>query len=153
MDRSTLLLAIETNSSPARPPSTSPSGWPDGTVQRCRSSMSESVRVPLRVPPVESHSDAAVLVADAVRRIQLSGLLASGRVRSGPGHAVGHLIVDEAATRGCGAIVLGSFRLRGVRRIAGHGVRDCVMRHTALPVFITPTALSFGRLVSRSVAP
>jgi nucleotide-binding universal stress UspA family protein len=94
----------------------------------------------LRLPPLESAEDAGVLVDRAVRAIERAGVPAEGRVRLGREDHVGDYIVEEALAAGCNAIVLGSLRLRGARRIAGHGVRECVVRGTPLPVIITPAA-------------
>ena len=100
----------------------------------------------LRVPPLESAEEAGALVDDAVRAIEGAGVPAEGRVRLGREDHVGDFIVEEASAAGCNAIVLGSLRLRGPRRISGHGVRESVVRRTPLPVIITPTALSCSRL-------
>ncbi|MGD0393592.1 MAG: universal stress protein [Acidimicrobiales bacterium] len=106
----------------------------------------------LRVPPMETAVQAEVLVDEAVKRLQTAGVKADGRVRSGRENDVGNLIVEEASTAACNAIVLGSLRLRGAQRIANHRVRECVVQHTSLPVIIAPTALSCHRLTTRSFA-
>ena len=106
----------------------------------------------LRIPPLESAEDAGVLVDQAVRAIERAGVPAEGRVRLGREDHVGDFIVEEASVAGCNAIVLGSLRLRGPRRMAGHGVRECVVRSTPLPVIITPTALSSRRLDPAALA-
>jgi nucleotide-binding universal stress UspA family protein len=107
----------------------------------------------LRVPPLESAEEAGQLIDRAVCAIEQAGVPAEGRVRLGRDDHVGDFIVEEASAAGCNAIVLGSLRLRGPRRIAGHGVRECVVRTTPLPVIITPTALSCRRLDPTTLAP
>ncbi len=106
----------------------------------------------LRVPPMETAVQAEVLVDEAVQRLETAGVKAEGRVRSGRENDIGNLIVEEASVARCDAIVLGSLRLRGAQRIAGHGVRECVVQRSSLPVIITPTALSCRRLTTRSFA-
>jgi nucleotide-binding universal stress UspA family protein len=105
-----------------------------------------------KVPPIETVTEAESLVDDAVRTIQLAGIGAFGLIRAGRDSDVGSLIVEEASTFKCSAIVLGSLRLKGAQRIAGRGVRESVLQHTSLPVCITPTALRFGRLTPRSAS-
>ncbi|MGA3146839.1 MAG: universal stress protein [Acidimicrobiales bacterium] len=105
----------------------------------------------LRMPPLETVMEAEALVDEAVLRLQTAGVKAEGRVRSGRENDIGHLVVEEATAVACNAIVLGSLRLRGAQRIANHGVRECVVQHTSLPVIITPTALSCRRLSTRSL--
>jgi len=106
----------------------------------------------LKVPPIETVAEAESLFDDAVQTIQRAGIGAFGLIRTGRDSDVGSLIVEEASTFKRSAIVLGSLRLKGVQRIAGHGVRESVLHHTSLPVCITPTALGFGRLTPRSVS-
>ncbi len=54
-------------------------------------------------------------------------------------------IVEVAAEEQCTGIVLGSLRLRGVRRLAGRGVRERVLRTSHLPVVVAPPALKCTR--------
>ncbi len=103
----------------------------------------------LRVPPLETVVEAESVVEDAVRRIHGAGIRAEGLVRSARSEHLARCITDEAAGGRCDAIVLGSLRLRGVQRLSGHGVRERVLQLSALPVFITPTAL---RVRSRSLS-
>jgi nucleotide-binding universal stress UspA family protein len=95
----------------------------------------------LQVPPLETMVEARALVGDAVAELGLDGIRAHPVVRSAGQHQVAGLIVREAATWACGAIVLGSTRLRGLRRINGTGVRERVIRSSPLPVLLAPPAL------------
>jgi nucleotide-binding universal stress UspA family protein len=61
-----------------------------------------------------------------------------GIVASVEPHHVARQIVDEAKACRCDAIIVGSTRLRGIRRIAGSGVRDRILRTSALPVLVAP---------------
>ncbi len=105
----------------------------------------------LRVPPLETTAEAEVLVEETVRRLQTAGIAASGAVCSAREHQVARRIVDEASSRRCDAIVLGSLRRRGLRSMMGQGTRERVLRMSPLPVVVTPPALGVGdRLVLRS---
>ena len=94
-----------------------------------------------RIPPLESVREARVLVEEAVRRLQTAGVAAEGEIITDRENHVARCIVDEATNQHCDAIVLGSLRLRGLQSIAGHGIRERVLKLSALPVIVTPTAL------------
>ena len=95
----------------------------------------------LRIPPLESAMEARMLVEETVRRLQTAGIAAEGEACSDRETNVARRIVEEAARRGCTAIVLGSLRLRGLRSMMGHGTRERVLKLSPLPVIVTPPAL------------
>ncbi len=95
----------------------------------------------VKVQPLESMQEAWELVEDTVEELQMDGINARPVVRSAGQHQVAGLIVGEAGRWACSAIVLGSTRMRGVRRINGGGVRERVIRSSALPVLLAPPAL------------
>ena len=97
----------------------------------------------LRVPPIETLADAHLLVDHAVLRMQVAGVATEGYFCSSR-EDVAKVIVDESSYRKCDAIVLGSLRLRGLHRMGGGGVRERVLKHSPLPVIVTPTALCSG---------
>jgi len=94
-----------------------------------------------RVPPLETSADAKVLVDEAVLRLRAAGVGADGRSRSARIEDVGVRIVEEASLWQCDAIVLGSVRRRGIDRISACGVRESVLRRSALPVMVAPAVL------------
>jgi nucleotide-binding universal stress UspA family protein len=96
----------------------------------------------LRDPPLETVTEAHVLVEETVRRLQTAGIAAEGEACSDRETHVARRIVEEASKRKCDAIVLGSPRLRGLKSIGGHGTRERVLKLSPLPVIITPPALS-----------
>ena len=95
----------------------------------------------LRVPPLETLAEARALVADAVEELGRDGIAARSVIRSGEPHEVASTIASEAAVWSCDAIVIGSTRHRGLRRINGSGVRERLIRRTVLPVLLAPPAL------------
>ena len=95
----------------------------------------------VQVQPLETMSEAWALVDDAVEELLLDGIDARPVVHSAGQHQVAGVIVGEAGRWSCSAIVLGSTRLRGVRRINGGGVRERVIRRSPLPVLLAPPAL------------
>ncbi len=92
-----------------------------------------------RVPALETVEEAERLVREAVFRLRLNGVPADGRVRSLRDQQVACGIAEEADWWQCDAIVLGSRRLHGVNRLAGHGVRERVLRQSLIPVLVAPT--------------
>ena len=95
----------------------------------------------VKVPPLETMHEAWELVDDAVEELHFDGIDACPVVHSAGQHQVAGLIVREAGRWSCSAIVLGSTRLRGVRRINGGGVRERVIRGSPLPVLLAPPPL------------
>ena len=95
----------------------------------------------LRVPPLESADEARALVQESVARINEAGIPAEGMIYTTREPNVAKCIVETADECGCGAIVLGSHRLRGIRRLAGRKVREQAMRLSILPVVVAPPAL------------
>jgi nucleotide-binding universal stress UspA family protein len=99
----------------------------------------------LRVPPIETIDEASDMVQQSVTRILRAGISADGLICTAREDAVARSIVAAAGEQWCNGIVLGSTRLRGIRRLAGRGVRERVMRVSPLPVFVAPPALRSGR--------
>jgi nucleotide-binding universal stress UspA family protein len=97
-----------------------------------------------RVPPLETPEDAEALVADAVFRLRMCDVGAGGRSRSSLRDQVAARIVEEAMFHECDAIVLGSRRLHGYARLSAQGVRERVLRLSALPLIIAPTCTVNG---------
>jgi len=98
----------------------------------------------LRVPPLESAAEARVLVEETVSRLQTAGIAAEGETCSEREPNVARRIVEEASSRRCNAIVLGSLRLRGLKSIMGQGTRERVLKMSSLPVIVTPPALNLN---------
>jgi nucleotide-binding universal stress UspA family protein len=94
--------------------------------------------------PLELQADAEQLVRDAVQSLSTLGIAAEGRSSSVFQDHVARRIVEEAAFWECQAIVLGSRRVRGIGRLSGRGVRERVLRLSALPVLVAPAAESRG---------
>ena len=95
----------------------------------------------MRVPPLESVDEARALVEESVARINEAGIPAEGMIYTTREPNVAKCIVETADECGCSGIVLGSHRLRGIRRLAGRKVREQAMRLSALPVLVAPPAL------------
>src|ERR1700733_3211423 len=90
---------------------------------------------------LETSAESGVLLDDALFQLRSCGLMASGVVASGTCSSVADCIVAEAQGWSADAIVLGSARRRGLRRIACQGVRERVVRASCLPVLISPAPL------------
>jgi nucleotide-binding universal stress UspA family protein len=103
----------------------------------------------LRVPPLETSSEAELLVQETVDRLQAAGIAAEGEACSARETQVARRIVDVATRRMCDAIILGSVRLRGFQSLMGHGVRERVLKLSSLPVIVTAPSL---RVDIRSMA-
>ena len=95
----------------------------------------------LRVPPLESAGAARDLVELTVLRMRDAGVAATGLVVSAREDTVAGRIVEVAVDERCTGIVLGSCRLRGLRRLAGTRVRERVVRTSHLPVIVAPPGL------------
>jgi len=91
-----------------------------------------------RVLPLESPIEAEDLVRHAVQSLGVLGVAAEGRSCSVLQEHVARRIVDEAVHWECQAIVLGSRRVRGIARLSGRGVRERILRLSALPVLVAP---------------
>lgn len=88
--------------------------------------------------------DARYLVDDATLRFRCSWITATGAARIAPTtttRCVSESIADEARRWGADAIVLGSRRRCGVRRVTSRGVREQVTRLSCLPVLTAPAPL------------
>ncbi|MGA3351558.1 MAG: universal stress protein [Acidimicrobiales bacterium] len=93
----------------------------------------------IRAVPLENLAEAQLVVEEALSYLRLAGLGAEGRLCSAPDEYVASRIVEASAEWQCGAIVLGSRRLRGLGRLSGRGVRERVLRLSDLPVITAPT--------------
>jgi nucleotide-binding universal stress UspA family protein len=93
----------------------------------------------MRAIALESPSDAQLVVEDALSYLRFAGIGAEGRFTSARDDSVAQRIVQEASEWDCNVIILGSRRLRGFGRLAGHGVRERVLRLSPLPVITAPT--------------
>lgn len=90
---------------------------------------------------LETGAEAGALVDDALLQLRASGVTATGAVATATCFSMADCIVDEADRWSADAIVLGSARRRGLRRIACQGVRERVVRSTCLPVLTAPAPL------------
>jgi nucleotide-binding universal stress UspA family protein len=97
-----------------------------------------------RVVPLETKQDADSLVADAVFRLRMLGIGASGRARAALRDRVAERILEESLFHDCSTIVLGSRRLRGCARLSAQGTRERLLRLSELPIVIAPTCRSHG---------
>jgi len=77
-----------------------------------------------------------------------AGVSAGGRSVSARERLVADRIGGEGLLMGSDVIVLGSQRLTGIRRIAGRGLRERLLRLSPLPVLVAPTPL---RMSARSL--
>jgi nucleotide-binding universal stress UspA family protein len=90
---------------------------------------------------METPAEACCLVDDTVLQLRSAGVTASGVVSTATCFSVAECIIAEAAVWRAEAIVLGSARRRGLRRLACHGVRERVTRFSCLPVLTAPAPL------------
>ena len=104
---------------------------------------------------METPTEARFLLDDAVLQLRCcgvtaTGVMATGVVATATSFAVAECIIAEADRWSADAIVLGSARRRGLRRIASQGVRERVIRFSCLPVLTAPAPL---RVASADLAP
>jgi nucleotide-binding universal stress UspA family protein len=104
---------------------------------------------------METPAEARFLLDDAVLQLRCcgvtpAGLTATGVVAIATCFSVADCIIAEADRWSADAIVLGSARRRGLRRIACHGVRERVIRSSCLPVLTAPAPL---RVASAELVP
>ncbi len=97
----------------------------------------------------ETPEEAADVVRTAVAELQAAGIRATGSVRRATCFGVAAAIVDTAHHRPADAIVLGSHRRRGLRRLRSQGIRERVTRLTAVPVLTAPAPLVVTHLPVR----
>jgi nucleotide-binding universal stress UspA family protein len=105
-----------------------------------------------RIPPLETVAESDDLVDDAVIRLRQTGVSAGGRSVSVREKFVANRIAEESLVMSCDAIVLGSWRLTGLRRFSGCGLRDRLLRLSPLPVYIAPAPLPTNASSLRSLA-
>jgi nucleotide-binding universal stress UspA family protein len=95
----------------------------------------------MQVSPLETAVESDDLVHAAVMLLRQAGVSAGGRSVSAPQKLVANRIAGEGLLLGSDAIVLGSRRLAGIRRLSGRGLRDRLLRLSPLPVLVAPTPL------------
>ena len=92
-------------------------------------------------------SDAAALLRDvhrygqellvkAAQRCEAAGVVAQTRLREGAGSNVGKVIVDEVATSGCDAIVMGTHGRKGASRLLLGSDAAWVAQASPVPVLL-----------------
>ncbi len=90
---------------------------------------------------LETSAEATVLLEEALLQLRSCGLTATGALSTATCFSVAECIVAEADRWPADAIVLGSARRRGLRRLACQGVRERVVRSSCLPVLTAPAPL------------
>lgn len=93
---------------------------------------------------VETAEEAISLVRDAVGRLQEHGIQATGLASVSNCFGIADYIAAEAGRWSADAIVLGSSRRRGWRRLFSQGIRERLLRLTCLPVLTAPAPLRVG---------
>ncbi len=93
---------------------------------------------------VETREEATRLLDSAVAQLEAAGVETTGEVFHASVFGVAPRIADAAEDFGADAILLGSHRHRRMTRIFGRGVRERVIRATALPVLTAPSPLKLG---------
>jgi nucleotide-binding universal stress UspA family protein len=88
--------------------------------------------------PLESRDEAELVVEEAVFHLRMAGVGAAGLVRPCFHRDVSRMIVDEANRWGADTIVVGGRQGRGPGRVLGHGIRERVLRRSALTVKVAP---------------
>jgi nucleotide-binding universal stress UspA family protein len=102
---------------------------------------------------VETGDEARGPVHDAVADLLAARLRATGVVCTSTSFGVAERIVAEAERWAADAIVVGSRRHRGCRRLLGQGVRARVIRLSQLPVLTAPAPLRVSRRPGRDKIP
>ena len=90
---------------------------------------------------VETAEEAISLVRDAVGQLQERGIPATGLASVSSCFGIADYICAEAERWSADAIVLGSCRRRGWRRMLSQGIRERLLRLTCLPVLTAPAPL------------
>ena len=98
---------------------------------------------------IETGDEACRPVQVAVTELLAADVRATGVVCTSTCFAVADRIVAEADRWAADAIVLGSHRRRGGRRLLGQGVRARITRLSQLPVLTAPAPLKVSRRVGR----
>jgi nucleotide-binding universal stress UspA family protein len=87
----------------------------------------------------ESDEDAATLVQAAAFDVQLNGTTASTAVLRAPVNTVASRILQAAYEWRAEAIVVGSYRDRGIGRLKGKGIREHIVRNSNITVVVAPS--------------
>jgi nucleotide-binding universal stress UspA family protein len=93
---------------------------------------------------VETAEEAISLVRDAVGQLQECGIQATGLASVSSCFGIADYIAAEAGRWSADAIVLGSCRRHGWRRLLSQGIRERLLRLTCLPVLTAPAPLRVG---------
>ncbi len=96
--------------------------------------------------PITTAQEADRIVTGAVLELLLAGVAVSGHVCVASCCTIADRIAAEAVAWRADAIVAGSRRRRGWRRLGSHGVRDAVTRQTGLPVLTAPAPLEVSAI-------
>jgi nucleotide-binding universal stress UspA family protein len=102
---------------------------------------------------IETGDEACRPVHDAVTDLLTAGVPATGFVCTSTCFGVADRIVAEADRWAADAIVVGSRRHRGVRRLLSQGVRTRVIRLSQVPVLTAPAPLTVSRRAGREGRP
>ena len=94
---------------------------------------------------IETRDQAAGIVTGAVGQLQAAGVEATGEVFTATMFDIASRIVRASEHFGADCLVLGSQRRRRLSRLTGRGVRERLVRATALPVVTAPAPLKVGR--------
>lgn len=94
---------------------------------------------------IETRDESTRLLDSAVDQLKAAGVDATGEEFLASVFNVAPRIADAADRFGADAILLGSHRHRRMTRILGRGIRERVIRETALPVLTAPSPLKLGR--------
>ncbi len=98
----------------------------------------------------ETEAEAARIVDRAVAQFRAAGVEATGEALLATCFNLAPRLADAAVDSRADAIVLGSHRHRRLTRLFGRGVRERIMRVTALPVLTAPSPLKLGRRTAGS---
>ena len=94
---------------------------------------------------IETRDQAARIVTGAVGQLQAAGVEATGEYFTATMFDIASRVVRASEHFAADCLVLGSQRRRRVARLTGRGVRERLVRATALPVVTAPAPLKVGR--------
>jgi nucleotide-binding universal stress UspA family protein len=90
--------------------------------------------------------EAAAFLADVVSSLRDAGVRTTGSLEAAPYRQVPRRIAARAAAEGVDAIIVGSNRRRGIRRLCSPNVRGRLARLTTLPLVVAPSPLELRAL-------
>ena len=94
---------------------------------------------------IETRDQAARIVTGAVGQLQAAGVEATGEYFTATMFDIASRVVRASEHFAADCLVLGSQRRRRLSRLTGRGVRERLVRATALPVVTAPAPLKVGR--------